>query len=642
MSLKYFPILNLFFMLSLLIKLSISEILVKAENKINFYCEKNTYYIIVNVTFSEEPKYKIYYFTLYLTSPENLNFKCILDYPKNQIYCFRSYIGKPYFISINKYIQFPDNFPELDNIEWDHDTFEQNIYNKKLAVEQNCNNENIFNKINLNLENSDLEGNISSIESDKCKYGLINNGMNIIYSFNINLSFKIVIENNDDIELMQEIFVPLITKEGKEKIDSNIDIQNNDIHFAICKSNENINKNSFSKFILNCELPILNNTLLNNVFYISSFFDKLYIKQKEEIKLISIYLYINNKENSKQYLSLSDKNEEILCPNQPLFYISNKDYITMGDYYNNNNYNFLITGTLSNGYNLLQNGTVIKLKETNEDINFRLIIEDNFLESKINVKCIIPKGSKYNMKNQANIKCIGNLDDISDSNKNIDITLDWHLVENNNFNNLIISWPKTYDKSTEANIYYYKLTGLSIKDLNFSCDTNIFDFFIYISELNYKQILSFDLPLIMPKNSYAKCDIYNSSILLCSLDLKYQNLREGDKIIFPPYGSEYDIYDNNGNKIIFNMNNEEKDIYIVLHEKCGDYSVVESYRGKNIKLKNIYIYIVIIVIAFIILGITILLIYKIRKRIKYGIKAVNTLEGKDILVSTYRRKIIQK
>ena len=33
MSLKYFPILNLFFMLSLLIKLSISEILVKAENK---------------------------------------------------------------------------------------------------------------------------------------------------------------------------------------------------------------------------------------------------------------------------------------------------------------------------------------------------------------------------------------------------------------------------------------------------------------------------------------------------------------------------------------------------------------------------------------------------------------------------------
>ena len=61
----------------------------------------------------------------------------------------------------------------------------------------------------------------------------------------------------------------------------------------------------------------------------SSFFDKLYIKQGNKVSIITIYIYISGLEG-KTYISLDETN----------------------------------SGTLSNGYYAFKNGTTVKLNET--------------------------------------------------------------------------------------------------------------------------------------------------------------------------------------------------------------------------------------------------------------------------------------
>ena len=85
---NFFISLLIFFFL---IEVTHCTVLVKAGNNIKYNCENNIYYIKIDVLFSEKPKEDIYLFTLNLASPENLNFKCILDYPKSQIYCSRAF-----------------------------------------------------------------------------------------------------------------------------------------------------------------------------------------------------------------------------------------------------------------------------------------------------------------------------------------------------------------------------------------------------------------------------------------------------------------------------------------------------------------------------------------------------------------------
>ena len=67
-----------------------------------------------------------------------------------------------------------------------------------------------------------------------------------------------------------------------------------------------------------------------------------------------------------------------------------------------------------------------------------------------------------------------------DQNSNVNISLNWKLKVNNNFTNIIISWPKPIDESYKKNIYLYHLTGLLIRQSNFACHSNNFYFYIYI------------------------------------------------------------------------------------------------------------------------------------------------------------------
>ena len=124
-----------------------------------------------------------------------------------------------------------------------------------------------------------------------------------------------------------------------------IKFDKNNFPVALCKASNKINKENVDKFIMNCNIPIINNKILKGIININSFVDKVYLKQNNKTNIISVYFKINNNEN---HLSLSDNDKEIICPNQPVFSISSKDYITMGDYYNDTyKYSFFIVKIIS-------------------------------------------------------------------------------------------------------------------------------------------------------------------------------------------------------------------------------------------------------------------------------------------------------
>jgi len=137
-------ILLISFLLILLINSSNSTILIKAGNEISFNCERNIYYIMIDVIFSDKPQEEQYPFTLKLSTPDNLYFKCMLDYSKSNINCFHSFSNEEDYIEENELLQFPYPFPELEDIEWDYETFLQKIYRKVWNAKTECGNEDLL------------------------------------------------------------------------------------------------------------------------------------------------------------------------------------------------------------------------------------------------------------------------------------------------------------------------------------------------------------------------------------------------------------------------------------------------------------------------------------------------------------------
>ena len=621
-----------------------ATVLVKAGNEINFSCDRNIYYILIDVVFSQKPPKEHYPFTLSLASPKQLNFKCMLDYQKKKIYCFRSFSDEVDYIEEGTFFQFPYPFPNLDDIEWDYQTFLDKVYRRVWNAKSDCGNENIYNVTDINYKKWNLEGELSSLDKGECNVASITKEGFHKYNFDMTVSFSdgdIVQylkdeKNKDQIELMQEIWVPLLPpeeKKGKTKTDLR------EFPFAFCSTKDKIHSKNYDNFKLNCYIPIDLSLIFNGVIRMNSFFDKLYIRQGKKVNIITVYLDIKG-EDGITNASLGEKDHGIICPNQPVFSIETKDEITMGAYYNETNkYTFFLTGTLSNGYYAFKNGTTVELNETYKDISFNLVVQDNFIdcdENDVNVSCILPSGTPYFLKDMAIIKCIGSKETESNMNNNVDIVLNFKLKSNNNFNNIIISWPKTYDDSHKKNLYSYQLTGLSIRQSNFGCHNNNFDFYVYIFDLGREPKLSFELPLANPKSTNGDCQIFDSTTLKCTINLKHKKLSKGTKVMLPGLGTENEINTAEGNKIVFTMNNyseinNDYDNYVKTREECGDYLVVGTLKDMGMSHStSVTIYIIIIVlICSIITGFIIYIGIKLRLRYKRGSKLTSAEETKN-------------
>ena len=148
--------------------------------------------------------------------------------------------------------------------------------------------------------------------------------------------------------------------------------------------------------------------------------------------------------------------------------------------------------------------------------------------------------------------------------------------------------------------------------------------------------LIFDLPLTMPKNYEATCEIFDPTALKCSLNLKHKKLSRGEKVMLPEKGSENEIFTDEGNRIVFTMNNfsninNDHDFYVKLEESCGDYMVVGTLKDMGVSHKtSVVLYILIIVfICLFIVGLIVYIGWKIKLRFKRGAKLTTSEETKD-------------
>ena len=106
--------------------------------------------------------------------------------------------------------------------------------------------------------------------------------------------------------------------------------------------------------------------------------------------------------------------------------------------------------------------------------------------------------------------------------------------------------------------------------------------------------------------------------------------------MLPEMGSENEILTEEGNRIVFTMNNyssinNDHDFYVVLEQSCGDYMVVGTLKDMGMSHNtSVVIYILIIVfICLFIVGFIIYFAYKIRLRYKRGSKLTTSEETKE-------------
>ena len=428
-------IFNIFLFLILINSIS-SATLVKAAGNINFSCEKNVFYITMDVIFTKKPKPKrdFYPFILTLSSPEDLQFKCILHYKESKIKCLHSFSNENDFIEEGDLFKFPLNFPPIEGITWDFNTFLNEVFKRVYKSQFSCgagSNNKVFTE---NVNKYDLEGSIIDIKKGSCEPASISKLDHHRYYFDLVASFndgEILEDLDSNIFLIHDIWVPLITEE----------LYGEDLPFAFafCSSNEAINKTSISSYKLNCYIPIELDSIFKDTITINSFFDKVYIRKGNEIDLIGINFNIKQIENP-----LLEQENEIVCPNLPVFRVEDKDSIMMGEFNLSKVFTFFIVGTITNGYYTFKNGTMVELAQTYKEIKFNLIIQDNFIDSEENdveVQCSLPEGTPYDEDDEAIIKCTGKKVDAT----NVDVMLNWNVKENNNFENIIIKWPKAYD-----------------------------------------------------------------------------------------------------------------------------------------------------------------------------------------------------
>ena len=323
------------------------------------------------------------------------------------------------------------------------------------------------------------------------------------------------------------------------------------------------------------------------------------------------------------FLILDSNLNLFICPDKPILTVKNyNDGIGFGGLNTSGSkYLFLIYGYLSNGYDF-SNNTLTLLDLTKEEIKFYLKVTDNLEDPdnrKKSVKCHIPSGTSINKNVLVEVKCIGSRAKLG--NNNTDLILNWNLEENNIFDNIILNWP--YDMTKKKHIFFYNIQGLSVKKDGYGCFENKFYFYLYVYDLKAEPKISFNLPLIYPKNTHAECKLYNSVTFKCVIDLRLKKLKKGGNIILSNDVREY-LPNNEQNIVQYYVDNttssSELDFMLPIDENCGDFVLVGALKDVGYTYLQVIIIIICCLVGFLIciFGIAFCVIYEITHRNKKG------------------------
>ena len=633
---------------------------VKSEDYFDIACDSHFYYLTMDISTSSNEIISLIPFELTLLSPQDLKFKCLIDSSEEKIKCFsfvplgQSYRKEELFFHLFYYP------PKVPGVKFDIDSFIK--HSRKWENTTYCGNDNYL----LNVSKVDFnywrKFSIVKLLGGECQSFYEDKEQKNVYYFNMTVSIEDakIIENFDEnkdmkIEFIQKIKVPIYLK--YKKYDSIIAI--NSKEYAYCKANDLIDVNNYKNIDLTCKINIQKKSIINSVIRITSFYDKIYIKTIKnegdyDLEILNLFFGINNQniksnidtDNSTdsnetiKYLTLDDnKGNNILCPNKPIFIISNKNTGIYYDSYSNitNRFTFFLNGTLINGYKY-ENDSLVKLHQTVEEISFPLNLIDNTLinsdETDVQVKCILSSYTLYNQEDNTLIRCFG---EKKGESSEIDLTVNYVQKKNYNCSNIIINWPDVQYYGNKKNLYSYKLTILSLQQKDYMCDEgNYFTFYINIYNLNKEPKIWFELPLFSPEGIVANCELFDPMTLVCSIDLRYKKLLKDTKISLHKKGTELKLINKDGNENIFFINDfsdlgKDDHYYITLKQDCGENIILSTLQDLGISKKSSIIFgicggifmILLIVFCFI------YIIHCFKVRCNRGKKLAMTEESRD-------------
>ena len=641
------------FLFFFFVQIKSEDITIYATDEVIAGCEGGFYLIDLQVKFSS-PFDGYYTFQLELENPYELKFKCFIYYKNSSIICLGNLNSNDFDVELGEFIEFPINFPDVEGIKWDYDSFAKNIYGKGWIVDEDC-----LVKDNEEFSENDwgLIFNITDIYDDKCID--VENSVENKYIFKIKgniISGELmnnILNENEEIEILQDIWIPISIKTNRfryRKVE--------DLSFAVCPFNIKLSKSNIkNEFVSECSILIPEGRLLIGSIQIKSFYDFFYIKTKEEIYLENISFVINrtlemqynsDSENTnsnnlqsdnpisinnnetdieikeKKYLTVnyfilgdSDiESEKIYCPDKPLFRISNSDKGIHLFSSGLKNYTFALEGIL-----FIQNKNYSQESFIYNEIVFYLQVTDKLTEiiegdeATTEAKCIIPIGTP--LYKRIVIYCTANkISEESKTTNHTDIELNWSLEKNRIHQDLIIKWPEESKK--KKHMYSYTINGFSLVNQNFGCYENKFYFYVYIYNLNFEPDIEFEIQMKNPSEPKAICKIYESSILKCYFPLDKKKLEKDyqiDMITNYTYLSE----DEHGNKVTFIVDDYDydyEDFHLTLTTSCGDYLFVGMLKNAGINYVKVAIVILCIILFVIVVIICFIcyIIYTIKTR----------------------------
>ena len=311
------------------------------------------------------------------------------------------------------------------------------------------------------------------------------------------------------------------------------------------------------------------------------------------------------KKSTKEYLLLDNKKSNFICPDMPVFEISNiKNGISYDpNQENSDKYGIILKGYLKNGFKVTEN-KLIPMEFTTQDIKFNISIMNNLAEKvsekKNNIYCSLKSGTMFLKDEITEIKCEGDKKEQTEK-QNTDLSINWASKENKYLKNILIKWPKdlTDIKVHSKKIYSYEIYALSIKKTDYDCFNDKFYFYIDILDINSEPQINFNISLLKP-NLPAQCKLYSSDTLKCFLDLKLKKVSKGTNIRLPLPGN-YNISTSEGNYINFTVFNfigenetEVADEGIITHKACGRNVLVGTVQNIGYD----YVSAIIIIICF--------------------------------------------
>ena len=323
------------------IKLSLNEeINISATNEVTTKCNNGLYFVQIKAEFSSSFD-KFYSFPLSLESPPEIKLKCFLAYQNKSIICFANLNSNKFELEIGEFIKIPQNFPKIENINWDYDSFVKNIYEKEWMIEDDCLERSYDNYFNHEWG---LVFDIKDIYENKCSYSIdvvenkyIFKMKAILLAENLKKKHNISIEDNLEFEFLQEIWIPILinVRKGKYK-------KINDFSFAFCSLEEkmniiNLNYLKNEELDFDCYITIPEGKMLIGAIKVEPFYDYLYIKLKKNNKVILDNIYFNINTTIEEFYNVSNKPFFFQKHNSRIFNLRNNEEIDNLNYYIDNN-----------------------------------------------------------------------------------------------------------------------------------------------------------------------------------------------------------------------------------------------------------------------------------------------------------------